>query len=153
LTHPGATRPRRRLHRLQPLPEETAAAAASPEAGGVGNDDAAPAPAAAADNEVAIANAFATKSWYVPPPPPPPAKPEPPPKPTAPPLPFAYLGRYDDPGKPTVIWLLRGDRLYTVSEGDSIDAIYHIDLVAKGRIELTYLPLQQKQVLQTGESG
>ena len=100
-----------------------------------------------------IVNAFASKSWYVPPPPPPPPKPEPPPKPTVPPLPFVYIGRYDNPGTPTVIMMVRGDRLYTVSEGDSIDGTYHIDRVEKGRVELTYLPLKQKQVLQTGEPG
>jgi len=100
-----------------------------------------------------IVNAFASKSWYVPPPPPPPPKIEPPPKPTAPPLPFVYIGRYDNPGAPTVIMLVRGDRLYTVSEGDSIDGTYHVDRVEKGQVELTYLPLKQKQFLQTGAPG
>lgn len=103
--------------------------------------------------KVEIVNAFATKSWYVQPPPPPPPKPVPPPKPTAPPLPFAFVGRYENPGAPAIILLLLGDRLYTVTEGDSIDGIYRVDRVEKGRVELTYLPLKQKQVLQTGEPG
>jgi hypothetical protein len=98
-------------------------------------------------------NPFATKSWYVPPPPPPIAKPLPPPKPTAPPLPFAYVGRYDSGDEPPVILLLRGDRLYTVSEGEPIDDSYRLDRIDPGRIEITYLPLQETQVLQTGEPG
>jgi len=102
---------------------------------------------------VEIVDAFAAKSWYVPPPPPPPVKPEPPPKPTAPPLPFTYMGRYDDSENPTVVMLVRGDRLYTVSEGESIDGTYRVERIDKGLVELTYLPLQEKQVLQTGEPG
>jgi hypothetical protein len=132
-----------RLRRLQPAGDDASAA-----------PDASEEPAGAVTPAVAeIVDAFATHSWYVPPPPPPPVKPEPPPKPTAPPLPFTYMGRYDSTEGPPVILLVRGDLLYTVSEGDSIDGIYRIDRVERGRVELTYLPLQQKQVLQTGEAG
>lgn len=95
-----------------------------------------------------VVNAFATTSWYVPPPP---AKPEPPPKPTAPPLPFAFLGRYEDPARTSVVVMLsKGDRLYTVSEGDVIDDTYRVDRITDKTVELTYLPLQTKQSLQTG---
>jgi hypothetical protein len=110
-------------------------------------------PVAEAPVKAEIVDAFATKTWYVPPPPPPPVKLEPPPKPTAPPLPFSFMGSYDDFEGPTVIMLVRGDRLYTVSEGDSIDGTYRVERVANGLIELTYLPLQEKQLLQTGNPG
>lgn len=99
--------------------------------------------------EAEIGNVFGAISWYVPPPPPPPPPPAPPPKPTAPPLPFGYLGTYQDAAMPVVI-LVKGDRIYTVSEGDVIDGTYRIEQVAAGQIELTYLPLNIRQLISTG---
>jgi hypothetical protein len=63
------------------------------------------------------------------------------------------MGLYDDAEGPAVIMLVRSDRLYTVSEGDLIDGTYRVDRVANGMIELTYLPLQEKQQLPTGNPG
>ncbi len=103
------------------------------------------------DGEIEIGNVFAVTSWYVPPPPPPPAKPQPPPKPTAPPLPFSYLGRYEDAAP--VIMLVRGDRIYTVSEGDVIENIYRVERVLPGVVEVTYLPLNIRQTLSTGAAS
>jgi len=93
-----------------------------------------------------VVNAFASTSWYVPPPPPAPSAP---PKPTAPPLPFTFMGRYDDAAK-AVVMLVKGDRLYTVSVGDVIDGTYRVDRISDKSVELTYLPLQEKQALPTG---
>ncbi len=98
------------------------------------------------------ANLFETKSWYVPPPPPPPAKPAPPPPPTAPPLPFSYLGQYQDGTKP-VIFLVRGDRVLTVSAGDVIEGTYRVDGIAGRTLSMTYLPLNIRQTLDIGAAG
>ncbi|HEY0666467.1 MAG TPA: hypothetical protein VGD24_10405 [Gallionella sp.] len=95
-------------------------------------------------------NAFGVTSWYVPPPPPPPAPPAPPPVPTAPPLPFTYLGRYEDAPTRLAI-LVKGERMYTVAEGDVIEDTYRIERVTPGGVELTYLPLDIRQTLNTGE--
>jgi len=98
-------------------------------------------------------NVFASKSWYVPPPPPPP-----PPVvvapvvPTAPPLPFTYLGQYADAGKP-IFLLVKGDRILTVKEGEVIDGNYRVDGIAGSKLGLTYLPLNIKQTLETGNAG
>lgn len=98
-----------------------------------------------------VADVFGATSWYVPPPPPPPRPPAPPPPPTAPPLPFTYLGRYEDaPTKLTI--LVKGERMYTVSEGDVIENTYRVERVEPGLVELTYLPLNIKQSLRTGET-
>ena len=100
-------------------------------------------------------NAFATKSWYVPPPPPPPApppKPLPPPAPKAPPLPFTYLGKFQDAAAP-VIFLVRGDRILTVSAGDVIEGTYRVDGIVGATLGLTYLPLNIKQTLDIGRAG
>jgi hypothetical protein len=101
------------------------------------------------------ADAFQTKSWYVPPPPPPPPpppKPLPPPVPTAPPLPFTYLGKFQDAAQP-VIFLVRGDRILTVSAGDVIEGTYRVDGIVGATLGLTYLPLNIKQQINIGNAG
>lgn len=104
------------------------------------------------DREAEVGNVFSATSWVVPPPPPPPVKPAPPPPPTAPPLPFTYLGRYEE-SPAVIIMLVKGDRIYTVSEGDVIENTYRIERVAAGMVELTYLPLNIKQSISTGEAS
>lgn len=96
-------------------------------------------------------NAFGSTSWYVPPPPPPPAKPAPPPEPTAPPVPFTFLGLYEESPK-TVVMLVKGDQVFTVSVGDVIENTYRIEHVERGSVEITYLPLNIKQSINTGNS-
>ncbi len=95
-----------------------------------------------------VVNAFPSTSWYVPPPPPPP---QPPPKPTAPPVPFTFMGRYDDTARSSVVVMLtKGDRVYTVSEGDVIDDTYRVDRITDTAVELMYLPLKTKQLVPAG---
>jgi hypothetical protein len=111
-------------------------------------------PDAEAVADAEVGNAFSAISWYVappPPPPPPPPKPVPPPRPTAPPLPYSYLGRYVEDGK-LVILLVRSERIYTVSEGEVIENTYRVERLSRGWLEMTYLPLNIKQTLSTGET-
>jgi hypothetical protein len=98
-------------------------------------------------------NLFAQKSWYVPPPPPPPPKPQPPPPPTAPPMPFSFLGSYQAPDKPLIIFLSKGDQLYTVSPGDIIEGVYRVEGIASGQLGFTYLPLNIRQTVIVSESS
>lgn len=108
------------------------------------------------DSEAAAAagNPFGAISWYVPPPPPPPAplRVVQPPPPTAPPMPFSFFGRYEE-GATQIILLVKGERIYTVSAGDVIDNTYRVEGLAGGRLELTYLPLNIKQTISTGETS
>jgi hypothetical protein len=106
------------------------------------------------DTDKVAGNTFAAMSWYVPPPAPPPkpaAKPLPPPAPAAPPMPFSFMGRYEDGGT-RIILLVKGDRIYTVSEGEVIDKIYRVERLGGGQLELTYLPLDIKQTISAGET-
>jgi hypothetical protein len=107
-------------------------------------------------DDAALSNVFNPTSWYVPPPPPPvavaPENPPPPPKPTAPPVPFTYLGRYDDAAV-QIVMLVKGDQMYTVSVGDTIENTYRVERIAAGSIELTYLPLNIRQSVSTGEAS
>ena len=100
-------------------------------------------------------NAFATRSWFVAPPPPPPAPPPPPPPEPppaqAPPLPFKYMGMLEESADRTVWYLVQGERLIVAATGEVIDATYRIDGADKGQLRLTYLPLDQRQMLAIGD--
>ncbi len=61
------------------------------------------------------------------------------------------MGRYED-GAKQIILLVRGDLVYTVSEGDVIDSTYRVDRMTAAQVELTYLPLNIKQTISTGGS-
>ncbi|MGH8263796.1 MAG: secretion system X translation initiation factor, partial [Steroidobacteraceae bacterium] len=90
------------------------------------------------------------KSWYVPPPPPPPAPVEAPAAPAAPPLPYVFVGSYTEGDNATVYFLTRGDRVYDVKPGDTLDQIYSVDGVADGALLFTYKPLNIRQTLAIG---
>jgi len=99
-----------------------------------------------------VGNLFGATSWYVPPPPPPPRpppKPVPPPPPSAPPMPFSFLGRYIEDDI-LIILLVKGERIYTVSEGEVIENTYRVERLSDAVLELTYLPLNIKQTINTG---
>ena len=94
---------------------------------------------------------FTAKSWYVPPPPPPqPAKPLAPPPPAAPPLPFKFMGQFHEESGQVIVYLVNGDRTYTVSVGDVIDNTYRVEAANARQLVLTYLPLSIQQTLPTG---
>lgn len=91
-------------------------------------------------------NLFPHQTWQPPPPPPPP-----PPKPTAPPLPFRYQGQLRE-GDAVIVFLALDKRQIIVKAGDVIDNTYQVDAVTPQWVNFTYLPLQQKQQLNTGSS-
>jgi hypothetical protein len=86
-----------------------------------------------------------------PPPPPPPRAAGPAPAPSAPPLPFQYLGKLDDSERLRV-FLLRGERIHTVSVGDVIDGTYRVERIDGGQMTLIYLPLNISQTLSVGSA-
>ena len=90
---------------------------------------------------------FASQNWT--PPPPPPPKPAPPPPPTAPPLPFTYLGKKSEDGA-WEVYLGRGEQTYIVREQSVIDGMYRIESIKPPTLSVTYMPLNQIQVLTIG---
>ncbi len=122
-------------------------------------------------SEQQATDVFKSHRWFVPPPPlPPPLPPtlppptSPPPRPVegvvappvkvvvappaAPPLPFTYLGTVQD-GANKVVFLSKGQHLYTVRKGEVFDGQYRLEDEGNGRIELVYLPLNIKQTIVT----
>jgi hypothetical protein len=104
---------------------------------------------------------FAAHSWYTPPPPPPAPAPAPAltaaqeaalRAPVAPALPFAFMGSYTPDGSEPVFFLTKGDRVYNVRVGDTLDETYSVDSLSNGQLLLTYKPLQIQQQLTIGGS-
>jgi len=95
---------------------------------------------------------FKSTSWYTPPPPPPPVAvvAVAPPPPTAPPVPFSVMGSYSRPGERKTYFLTRGDRVFDVHVGDTIDNTYSVDGESSGQLRLTYKPLNIQQTLPLG---
>lgn len=119
-------------------------------AAGIAPAAALPAPAAPA--VLPDADIFAVRTWQPPPPPAPvvDVKPAPPPRPQAPPLPFRFLGKIDEPDKALAFLLARGDRVLSVSVGQSIDGTYLVEKHDGARLYFIYKPLKSRQSISTG---
>lgn len=102
--------------------------------------------------ETAARDVFAAHSWYRPPPPPPAQKlePPPPPPPAAPPLPFTFLGTFESADGKPVFYLVEGDKVHAVSEGEVVNGVWRIQGVSVDAIVLMYLPLSLPQTLALG---
>ena len=105
------------------------------------------------DTAEPIRDAFAPRSWA-------PAAVEPPrapvaqepsarAAPVAPPLPYRYLGQLSEQGR-TVVFLARGEAPVAGSVGEVLDGAYRIERIGEAAVEFTYLPLNERQVLQAG---
>jgi hypothetical protein len=96
-------------------------------------------------------DAFSPRGWQPPPPPPaPPAIVEPPPPPAAPALPFTFMGQFESPGEKIVYYLVEGDKLHTVTEGETINGTHRIEAVKGNQMDILYLPLSITQTLALG---
>jgi hypothetical protein len=91
-------------------------------------------------------NLFTSRSWQPPPPPAPVAAPAPPPR--APELPYRYLGRLED-GDQVVVFLLQGSRELVVRQGDQLPN-YRVDEINRRGMRITYLPLNETQLMLFG---
>lgn len=95
-----------------------------------------------------IKNLFRARSWLPPPPPPPPppapvaAQP-----PVAPPIPFTYLGSIGGDASTRQVLLSRGESLFIIKKNEVIENTYRIDNITNKGIEITFLPLNEQQVI------
>jgi hypothetical protein len=65
---------------------------------------------------------------------------------TAPNPPYTLIGRFDD-GERAVAWLANAQRTLAVRAGDLLDPQWRVDRVLPGRVELTWLPGNQRRSL------
>jgi len=50
----------------------------------------------------------------------------------------------------TVFFLTRGDRVYDVKVGDTVDGIYQIESATSWQLVFNYKPLNQRQMMSIG---
>lgn len=112
----------------------------------------APAESQEAPSRLALsrANLFPEQTWYVAPPPPPAPPPYVAPPPQAPALPFSYMGRWEDGGE-TTYYLTRGSLPVSVRAGQVLDGVWRLEPVSGAQLNFTYLPLDQRRSLRTGD--
>ena len=72
-------------------------------------------------------------------------------RPTAPPLPFTVIGKKLERDA-WEVYLARGDQTYIATQGVDIAGEYRVSAIEPTQITLIYLPLNEKQTLQTGAS-
>jgi hypothetical protein len=73
------------------------------------------------------------------------------PAPVAPPLPFIFVGKHFD-GARWEVFVSRGEQTLILRAGQTIDANYRVDTVQPPRMVITYLPLDEKQTLNIGNT-
>lgn len=71
--------------------------------------------------------------------------------PSIPALPFRVLGRYVDGGEDTV-FLQFGEQNMVARVGDVLNEQYKVESISAGVLTLIYLPLNQRQTLDIGET-
>lgn len=91
------------------------------------------------------ADLFGTRSWR-PPPAPTSAAARGQSAPRVPPLPYRYAGQSLHEGQMKV-YLAKGDRVFPIRAGDTLEGRYRVQAIEKTRITLVYLPLGRKQTI------
>lgn len=67
--------------------------------------------------------------------------------PSAPPLPFRFMGRYTEDGRPAV-FLLQADQTWVAQEGEMVAGNYKVERIDSNSIHMRFLPLNVLQVLE-----
>src|SRR6267378_347457 len=86
---------------------------------------------------------FSSRSWQ-PPAPNISTAPHVPPAPTAPPMPYRYAGKLVQGGRQSVL-LSKGDRVFPINEGETLDGGYRVESMGETQVTLMYLPLAHEE--------
>lgn len=108
------------------------------------------APVAAAQPPAGPIDIFAVRTWEPPPPPPEAVVDAPPPPPQAPPVPFRFIGKLEERGKPAVYFLAEGEQILVVSPGDLIKGNYRVGKIEGGELHFFYRPMKLNQSIPAG---
>jgi hypothetical protein len=60
------------------------------------------------------------------------------------------MGQFENPGEKTVYYLVEGEKLHAVTEGETINGTHRIEAVKDKRMDILYLPLSIMQTLALG---
>ena len=60
------------------------------------------------------------------------------------------MGSYMGDNGRLIIFLTKGDRVYSVSQGEVIEGTYRVEGIVSGQLVLTYLPMNIKQTISIG---
>jgi hypothetical protein len=63
------------------------------------------------------------------------------------------MGMLREASGAAVVFITRGERMYSVRAGDVIDGTYRVEAVGAGEMTFVYLPMNEKQTLRIGESS
>jgi hypothetical protein len=74
-------------------------------------------------------------------------QPPPPPKPSAPTFPYRYFGSMVDIDGKKLIYLQKDGTYYVIFEQQILDGVYRIDAISAAQISITYLPLEEKNII------
>jgi hypothetical protein len=65
---------------------------------------------------------------------------------SAPPVPYRFVGTVKH-GKEVVYALAKGDSVFPINAGDTIEGIYRVEAITPHMVTLVYLPLEERTVL------
>lgn len=68
-------------------------------------------------------------------------------RPVVPALPYQYMGQIDDAPDGSLVFLTVGNRVLSVSPGQTIEQVWRLDSIDQRALYLTYLPLNSAVVL------
>jgi len=88
------------------------------------------------------AQLFGPQSWQ----PPAPTRSAAPAAPQVPAMPYRYAGKVLHEGQ-TKVFLAKGEKVFSVRTGDTLDGAYRVQSIANDKITLVYLPLGRTQTI------
>lgn len=138
---PPSPAARTEASRSTPMPDALAKARAPLEGAG---------PLASGTAAGEVLDIFAVRTWDPPVPVPDPAIAAAPPPPEPPALPFRYAGRLEEPGKPPIFFILRGEKVLAVHPGELINSDYRVGKIEGGQLHFTYRPMNIRQSIPVG---
>lgn len=66
--------------------------------------------------------------------------------PAAPPMPYRFAGKLVQGGQHSVL-LAKGDRVFPIKQGETLDGEYRVEAIEESQITLIYMPLGKKEVI------
>jgi hypothetical protein len=66
-------------------------------------------------------------------------------------MPYRYAGKLEQGGRQSVL-LAKGDMVFPINEGETLDGAYRVESIGETQITLTYLPLAREERIPVNSS-